>query len=605
MPDVTVNEAVAVAESRSTSLAYSRFFDDHTNFAYSTVAVAPSPASSGGSLTIQSADADGWPRPPYNVVVWPTGARPTRSNAEIARVTSGTPESPVLTITRAQEGTTARSVQAGDQVMVIPGSKVFTDIEDSILSKTLTTVGRTKGCDYLCDGVADNVQIQQAVNAVSSAGGGTVFLKRGFYFIASVLNIFDNVKVMGEGNATVLILASGTAIKVVATKVVLAEFAVDGSNQSLNNFGMLIQDSDNVRIRDCNLLNMTGFGIFVSSSASGLCKNIDIYDNYLYGLGRNDVIGGGPNNSTLSVVSDINIHDNRIIQDCTTNSYENVFDIVRVKNVSFHDNICTGKIQFGTEQFPNINSKFSDNLIEPALGKTTTAILVTTFGSATDNTDSIGINDNTVIDGSIKVTGISGQKSKHLSITGNTIEGQSIANGMELVQCSGATIQGNTINQVTAGIYLENCDNIAIDGNQIDTATYGVRDVTGVPSIKVGESNVFTNVTTHVVGTYLEPYAQGNVSGGTTFNVANGKTINATLTGNITVTLTAGEYKNQLLTLRLTQDSTGSRTVTWPSNFKKAGGSLTLSTAANAVDIINIKYDGTNWIEQSRALNVS
>ncbi len=605
MPDLSVSESISVAESKSSALAYSRFYDDHTNLAYSTVAIAPSPATSGTSLSIQNDNADEWPRPPYNAIVWPVDSQPSKSNGEIIRVTSGTPESASLSITRAQEGTTARSIQAGDQIMVVPSTKAFTDIEDSILSKTFTTVGRNKGADYLCDGAADNVQLQQAISAVSSAGGGTVFIRRGFYFIAAVVNIYDNVKLMGEGNATVLFLASGTALKVVATKAVLAEFSVNGSNQSLNNFGILIQDSDLIRIRDCNLLDMMGFGIFVSSSAGGTCKNIDIYDNYLYGLGRNDVIGGGPNNSTQSVVTDVNIHDNRIIQDCTTNSYENIFDIVRVKNISFHDNICSGKAQFGTEQFPNVNSKISGNIIEPALGKTTTAILVTTFGSATDNTDTIGINDNTVIDGSIKVTGISGQKSKHISITGNTIEGQSIANGMELVQCSGATINGNTINQVTAGVYLENCDNISIDGNHVDSATYGIRDVTGVSSIRVGESNVFTSVTTHIVGTYLEPYAQGNVSGATTFNVANGKTVTATLTGNITVTLTAGEYKNQMLTLKLTQDGTGSRTVTWPGNFKKAGGSLTLSTAASAVDVITLKYDGTNWLEQSRALNVS
>jgi len=36
----------------------------------------------------------------------------------------------------------------------------------------------------------------------------------------------------------------------------------------------------------------------------------------------------------------------------------------------------------------------------------------------------------------------------------------------------------------------------------------------------------------------------------------------------------------------LVRNTTGSRIVTWPSNFKKAGGSLTLTTAPNAIDII-------------------
>jgi hypothetical protein len=102
-----------------------------------------------------------------------------------------------------------------------------------------------------------------------------------------------------------------------------------------------------------------------------------------------------------------------------------------------------------------------------------------------------------------------------------------------------------------------------------------------------------------------EAYAQGSVTGATTFNRLNGSTIIATLTGNITVTLTAGKVAGDQLTLILTQDATGSRTVSWPSNFKKAGGSLVLSTAANAVDVITMRWDGTNWREVSRSMGLS
>ncbi len=100
-------------------------------------------------------------------------------------------------------------------------------------------------------------------------------------------------------------------------------------------------------------------------------------------------------------------------------------------------------------------------------------------------------------------------------------------------------------------------------------------------------------------------YSQGNVTGATTFSRANGAIIDAALTGNITVILAAGTYKGQTLDLRLKQDATGLRTTTWPSNFKKAGGSLILSTAANAQDIVMMRWDGNSWIEVSRALNVS
>lgn len=100
-------------------------------------------------------------------------------------------------------------------------------------------------------------------------------------------------------------------------------------------------------------------------------------------------------------------------------------------------------------------------------------------------------------------------------------------------------------------------------------------------------------------------YSQGNITGATTVDVANAAKISATLIGNVTITLSTGSYRGQRLELSLTQDATGSRLITWPSNFKKAGGTLTLSTAGGAKDKVVMEYDGVNWNEISRLLNLS
>ncbi len=97
----------------------------------------------------------------------------------------------------------------------------------------------------------------------------------------------------------------------------------------------------------------------------------------------------------------------------------------------------------------------------------------------------------------------------------------------------------------------------------------------------------------------------GNKTGACTIDPSLGIVQTATLTGGITLTLTSGTYKGQTLELRLTQDATGSRTATWPSNFKKAGGSLTLTTTANAIDVIRMSWDGSSWNEVGRSLNLS
>lgn len=80
----------------------------------STVATAPSPASSGTSLTVTAGQATRFGTPPFNATIWPAGAQPLASNAEIVLVTAITNDT--FTITRAQGGTSARSILVGDQI---------------------------------------------------------------------------------------------------------------------------------------------------------------------------------------------------------------------------------------------------------------------------------------------------------------------------------------------------------------------------------------------------------------------------------------------------------------------------------------------------------
>lgn len=76
----------------------------------------------------------------------------------------------------------------------------------------------------------------------------------------------------------------------------------------------------------------------------------------------------------------------------------------------------------------------------------------------------------------------------------------------------------------------------------------------------------------------------------------------STLTGNVTYTFTAPSGPCNLI-LKLVQDATGSRTVTWPASVKWPSGTApTLTTTASRVDIISFYYDGTNYFGNS-ALN--
>lgn len=101
--------------------------DAHKNFAFSLVATAPSPATTGTSLVVTAAEGALFPAVPFNAVIWPTGVQPTSTNAEIVRVT--TISADTLTIIRQQESTSARTVVVGDQISAAITAKTLNDIE--------------------------------------------------------------------------------------------------------------------------------------------------------------------------------------------------------------------------------------------------------------------------------------------------------------------------------------------------------------------------------------------------------------------------------------------------------------------------------------------
>lgn len=107
--------------------------DARANLAYSAVQTAPSPAASGTSLTVTTGHGTRFPATPFNLVICATGEVPTPANAEIVRVTNITGD--VFTITRAQEGSSARTVVVGDAVWFTATKKTFDDLDTDIAAR--------------------------------------------------------------------------------------------------------------------------------------------------------------------------------------------------------------------------------------------------------------------------------------------------------------------------------------------------------------------------------------------------------------------------------------------------------------------------------------
>src|SRR5262245_37983535 len=108
--------------------------DAHKNFAYSTVATAPTPAGSGLTLSVQVGHGARFPAAPFNVTVWPAGLIPLPNNATILRITGIVGDE--RTFLRSQEGTSNRDILAGDQIAATITVKTLEDIEGALAGTT-------------------------------------------------------------------------------------------------------------------------------------------------------------------------------------------------------------------------------------------------------------------------------------------------------------------------------------------------------------------------------------------------------------------------------------------------------------------------------------
>jgi len=90
--------------------------------------------------------------------------------------------------------------------------------------------------------------------------------------------------------------------------------------------------------------------------------------------------------------------------------------------------------------------------------------------------------------------------------------------------------------------------------------------------------------------------ALGNQSGNVSANIdaVNGSIFTMTAVGNVTINTIPNAQAGSSYTLKITQDGTGSRTLS--SSFKYLQGNSTLSTGAGNIDVISVVYDGTDYL---------
>jgi hypothetical protein len=166
----------------------------------------------------------------------------------------------------------------------------------------------------------------------------------------------------------------------------------------------------------------------------------------------------------------------------------------------------------------------------------------------------------------------------NINSVGNITANYFIGNGSSLTFLTGANVTGQVANSLVSGTVYT-----AAQPNITSVGTLTTLTVSGnlVPTNLVLDSFNETLPASTNTGTSISP----DVSTGTIFRF----TANNNFTFNGLTSAVAGTS----ITAIITQDATGSRLMT--STMKFAGASKTLSTAANAIDIIGVFYDGTTY----------
>jgi len=142
------------------------------------------------------------------------------------------------------------------------------------------------------------------------------------------------------------------------------------------------------------------------------------------------------------------------------------------------------------------------------------------------------------------------------------------------------------------GLLLNNTYSFA--GEIAATGTYlNIANVNASDQIALGEADYHTK---HMAGVYQAPQTYTPAGAATsTLDLKKGNTHDITMpAGNITIAV-SNEIAGQIFYVSILQDGTGSRTVTWFTTIKWAGGAApTLTTTADKKDLFAFKVTGVD-----------
>jgi parallel beta-helix repeat protein len=362
-------------------------------------------------------------------------------------------------VTRGHEGTTAAAHVSGAAVenrftagahMELVEALIAHKADGTQHAKTArfvigtSTAGWTSAdCDYLCDGTADQTEINAAITALPATGGEVVILD-GTYNITAKINVTkDNVSIRGNGNATILKRGFNSPVKEGVITLSsrsgckIANLQIEGNKTGYtnsNNYGIYLSSSSDNTVTG-NTCNNNNYGINLSSSSKNTitgnaCNNNNSNGIYLGGSSNNTITGNTCNNNNSNgIYLSLSSNENTITGNACNNNNSNGINL----DASSNENTITGNAcNNNNSNGINLNASSNNTITGNTCNNNNSSGIY--LGGSSNNT----ITGNTCIRGTGLATDYTASqytiqlystKNNHNLISSNNCMGKAVTNG--------------------------------------------------------------------------------------------------------------------------------------------------------------------------------
>lgn len=254
-------------------------FDNHTNLAFGVVKTPPEDALNGTEFVLEEDQGSSFDvnQP---VTLAPNGVLPTGSNAEIGYITAISGDT--ITLTRAQEGSTARQIEAGWVIYGSITSKTLTDIEEAVSSALQSVIA---GDNITIDATDPQNPVISAVpssglydvvipdnyatlsEALASVSNNTaIFIRPGTYTEAGGTFTQQGLKIMGLGASSILSMAGNLTLSGDNVSIESTTFDLTGGRK-------LTLSGSYSQLLSSSVINGTVAGFFTGGTYTNVSDN--------------------------------------------------------------------------------------------------------------------------------------------------------------------------------------------------------------------------------------------------------------------------------------------------------------------------------------------